>query len=232
MRMRAEHHEDGFRAIDHVTKPDVRWANMHIMEPDGKVRPKTLADHHGVIATFVLNASVPEKVWVHFENARNLLVYAWFAYRFVQVAEAHALASVEMALRDRLGLPESTNLMLKRLLKRAIDDGLIVDDGFRHVQRGRERTAALAPFYEAAGTAKSSSMSIDPQGYAKVLLAHLPELRNRLAHGSTLLHPDGYLTLELCCDLINQLYATTGASAEKPISRISVAAEVNSHPTV
>jgi hypothetical protein len=34
----------------------------------------------------------------------------------------------------------------------------------------------------------------------------IAEVRNELSHGSTTMHPWGHLTLEICCDVINQLY--------------------------
>jgi hypothetical protein len=46
----------------------------------------------------------------------------------------------------------------------------------------------------------------DMGGYAEMLARELPRHRNTLAHGSGLLHLSAYLTLELCCDIINQLF--------------------------
>ena len=41
----------------------------------------------------------------------------------------------------------------------------------------------------------------------KALTEKLPEWRNNLAHGSSMLFAGAYQTLETCCDIINQLFS-------------------------
>lgn len=53
---------------------------------------------------------------------------------------------------------------------------------------------------------------VDPQKYSRQMAHLIRSYRNELAHGSALLMPNGYPTIELCCDLINQLFASTGES--------------------
>lgn len=46
----------------------------------------TLADRHAAVARYVLNATAPDAVRIHFETAKNLFLYGWFVYRFHPVA--------------------------------------------------------------------------------------------------------------------------------------------------
>jgi len=47
-----------------------------------------------------LNDTVPEKIREHFETTKNLLLYSWFVYRFIPVAEFHAATTLEYALKE------------------------------------------------------------------------------------------------------------------------------------
>ncbi|HLP76819.1 MAG TPA: hypothetical protein VK327_07860, partial [Candidatus Paceibacterota bacterium] len=42
--------------------------------------------------------------------------------------------------------------------------------------------------------------------YLQNLIGGIPKLRNSVAHGNPMLHGGSSLTLEICCDLINQLF--------------------------
>ena len=79
-----------------------------------------------------MESEVPVEIRVDYDAARRLLVYSWFAYRFIQIAEGHALGAVEMALRHRLGVKEPRRPGLKRLLGDAVAQGLPQDRAFRH----------------------------------------------------------------------------------------------------
>jgi len=95
---------DLFKLLEEILKPDRRQLAYTFIDPvSGQMRPRVLADHYTLIAGFTLVGTAPDKVRVHFETARNLLLYAWFAYRFIPVAEMHAFSTVEMALRLKLG---------------------------------------------------------------------------------------------------------------------------------
>lgn len=167
----------------------------------------TIEDHWRGIAALALHEAVPNVIRVHFETARNLVLYSWFVYRFQQVAEMHAYASVEYALRQRAGLPlRGRKPNLRVLLGRAVAEGWIRDEGFR---RFREVAARRAEYEEMEAIVTESEL--DPNRaeawcYVRVLANVLPEFRNNLAHGSAMLAPSGKRTLALCCDLINQLF--------------------------
>jgi len=154
-----------------------------------------------------LHGGVPTAIRVHFDTARNLLLYAWFVYRFEPVAEMHAYASVEYALRLHARVPPRSKTDLKSLLAKAVRKGWIRDDGFRHYRRIVDRRAEFERVEAATGGIPAPAADPKAQSYVEILAKHLPEFRNDLAHGSGMLAPRGWTSLALCCDLINQLFA-------------------------
>jgi len=168
-----------------------------------------------MIAALGLHEGVPPEVHVHFDTARNLLVYAWFAYRFIQAAEFHAYSSVEMALRARLSpLPPGTRATLRSLLGVALDQGLLRDDAFRHFHYIRARRAEFREAMRGLETVETNeASSADPLAYSRRIAELMPYFRNTLGHGSRMLMPHGYLWMGICCDLINQLFLS-GNSAD------------------
>lgn len=199
---------DTLKPLEEVTAPDARWAHfVHLNPVDLTFKPIELPDRHTAIAAINLLDSVPEDIREHFETAKNLLLYAWFVYRFIPVAELHAYATVEMALKERARRESLATRNLKRLLETAIERGWIIDDGFANVRREREAMAEEQAWRLELGTPVTPEEK-DAQRYCKVLLDTMPYLRNDLAHGSKTLHPGGIGTLALCADLINQLFPT------------------------
>jgi hypothetical protein len=188
----------------------------------------SLAEYQQEIAKFQLIDLVPYDVRVHFETAKNLYLYAWFVYRFFPVAEKHALASLEFALRLRLapmfpnefGPDAARPAGMRALLKRARRELLISNDGLRAtrrqaLQRARERvsnqatrklieTGAEFVEYEAWDVElEPEDFSDDPLG---TFLKTLPGIRNDYAHGSATLHSSVLGMFEIVCDLVNDLY--------------------------
>ena len=101
---------DTLRTPEIACQPDERSASFVVVNREtGESRPRGLADEYAEIATLDLAAAVPEGVRVTFETAKNLLLYSWFCYRFMQVAELHGLGTLEMALR-RVFRTRSTRL--------------------------------------------------------------------------------------------------------------------------
>lgn len=90
-----------FRDLANLGEPDVRMRSFVIDDGSGW-RNLDQADRHRAVARFTLLPSVPEDIRVQFDVARNLYMYAWHVYRFHAVAEQHALATLEMALRESL----------------------------------------------------------------------------------------------------------------------------------
>lgn len=205
---------DALRSAEHACLADERSASFTVLNDlTGESRPRGLADAHAELAGLVLDDGVPFGVRVQFETAKNLLLYSWFCYRFMQAAELHAIGAVEMALRRRFEVRDDLRDApgLARMLSDALAAGWIRDDGFRHVER--LRTSRPEPVRQVWVDHEGVHLGdiIVPEvagvsGYAGMLARELPRHRNALAHGSEWLHPSSaYLVLELCCDIINQL---------------------------
>lgn len=188
--------------------PDVRQRPLAVVNMrTGETRPKTLEDHYDRVRVFSLDESVPDKIQTHFEVAKNLLLYSWFVHDFISPAEMQAYASVEYALRERIGTAAGKRPGLRRLFDLAIKEGLIQDVGFRHYVRLRRRAFEFDEgIRELIGVEPTETEPPDPQSYSRVLAETFPPMRNSYAHGSSTLSYGVYLIFSLCCDLINQLY--------------------------
>jgi hypothetical protein len=79
-----------------------------------EIFPATVEDHYAKIAQFSLNDDVPGDVATQFDVARNLYLYSWFEYRFFNVAEAHALNALELAMKKRIGKDAITRYIKQR----------------------------------------------------------------------------------------------------------------------
>lgn len=223
---------DQLRNPQAVLVPDARSDFTVAFRPDGSVSKMTLVDRHQMIAEYVLADSVPQAIRVHFETAKNLYLYAWFVYRFYPVAEKHALASLEFALRKRLtvwlrekqGSDVKIPQGLSKLFAKAVADKLITSEGLRANERlARQRASYRASMerireMQALGlsemTYEEESIEPLPEDYAydslKIFGETLPQIRNEYAHGSSMLHATVLGTFEIVTDLVNQLYAQEG----------------------
>ena len=201
-----------FRPLAAVSLADPRYKHFAVFEgASRKWRPTCIGDHHAGVDALELGARVPKDVRIAFDTARNVLLYAWFVYRFHQVAELQALAAVELSLRRRMGLNnEGRSPTLGKLLDRALAKKLIRGDGFRQYHRivaGETRFYELMEEMPGVGSVSTPS-SPPPDTYAKIVIKFLKNQRNHLAHGSEMLYPHGaFTTMAACCDLINQLFA-------------------------
>jgi hypothetical protein len=120
------------------------------------------------------------------------------------VAELHAIASVEFALKIKSGKKRTC---LKALLNFAIQKKWIQDSGFKYWPVSQETLIQRTT----ADSYRPSKQKADPdsdnlQAYCKILSDSLPYFRNDFAHGSTMLYPTGVATLAICADIINQLF--------------------------
>lgn len=198
---------DLFRDLEHVKTPDPRYVSRTVLDPKVGVRAMTLEDHWRDVEAFALHEGVPRSIRVHFDTARNLMLYSWLVYRFHPVAELHAFSSVEYALNRRAGTaPHRIGPGFKRLLQRAVSEGWIHDDGFRHYRQIAARREEAVP-EEAEVLGMEEVVRPKVQSYVETLVETLPFLRNELAHGSAHLAPSGKRTLALCCDLIDQVFS-------------------------
>lgn len=142
---------DSFKPLDQLLEPDIRNTYFSRINPKtGACRPNALEDHHADIEQFALHDQVPDVIATQYDVARNLYSYAWFEYRFFNVAEAKVLTVLEFALQERIGekamsayikqrkqhhrAKTGKNLGLSKGLKTLIeycrDHGLIKSEGF------------------------------------------------------------------------------------------------------
>lgn len=200
--------------------------------------PPSLAAHHAEIDCIRLSAAVPEPIAIQFETARNLYLYAWHVYRFYMVAKVQALTTLELGLRtclpDRLPEPYQRSRqkqpMLAGMLGYAIDQGMIQNDGFRRWHEAAERSARRRRSFEIVRAMidqqlemmeydEMAPLEITPEDrrwdLVSVLKESLPQARNDLAHGSTMLTNQVLSTIELVAEILGQLYPapTNGAQS-------------------
>jgi GNAT superfamily N-acetyltransferase len=200
-----------FRQLVDIPLPDPRMENLVVPTAGGSFRPFELSDYHEDIARVQLCDYVPDKVWTHFETARNLAPFSWFVYRFQSVAEMQALASLELALRERCrkeGI--GTRMSLNQLLRHAASGKWVNAEGLSAYQelcwRQRQFLESTAiHFVDQRGRPPLA----DFDEYLQQLAWLLPRLRNEWAHGSTMLLGQSIRILKLCADLINQLFDET-----------------------
>lgn len=194
------------KSLADITQPDPRHQSWQVREKDsGQWRQRTLEDHYAGVASCELSPTVPELVRNSFTIAQNLLLYSWFVYAFVPVAELHALATVEFALRLRGLGDEGGQNSLKAHLREAVDRGWLRDDG---VAEFAAASVGNIDLLESIATEPAEGEDpADPQTYVKRLIDVLPGIRNRLAHGTYALEPGAYSTLRIAGQLINQLWS-------------------------
>jgi hypothetical protein len=209
------------KPLAEITCPDPRSRGSGFFGTPPTFTEKGLEDHYAQLVDLRLHEVVPRDIWEHFETARTVYLYSWYAYRLIHVAELPALASLELALRERLK-PGGKPPGLGRLLGTAVEAGLIQDRDLRRWQRSQKardkarlqqemidegfRRVIGDPNWNSEQASDPPSAPADPQGFVKRLAKGLPKYRNELAHGSFRLTPEGTAVLELCCDLINQLW--------------------------
>lgn len=189
---------DTLKPYVELLEPDTKQKYFAVVNREtGEARPITLRDKHEAVVSIMLASDVPQEIREHFDTARNLYVYSWFVYRFNQVAELHAFSSLEFALKKKCG---DSPMGLKKLLERAVERGWILDSGFRYFRPVVDEAASENEIDRDNPDAK------DVQDYCRTLIDMLPFIRNELAHGSRMLHPNALTTLEIVADLINQLF--------------------------
>ena len=202
------------KPLDQISEPDRRHRGFGFLNlQTGETRPVDLADFHEAISEVILTGAPPEKVINHFNIARNLYLYSWCVYDFTTPAQAQAYASVEFALRERHiaeGIPLPAKPWgLKCYLKSAINKGWLTDGGYDHLFPQNEEYLVdefdHPPARNPAGT-----------DFCEILLDTMPNLRNSLAHGTSLLVTPGMALrpLEICAATINQLFPANATNEE------------------
>lgn len=141
---------------------------------------------HRYISEINLHTDVPEAVRGQFNVARNMALYQYFFYALAPEVQLKTYTIIELALRLKAG--SDKKLMLSALVKKAISEGWISDSGFRHIEK-----------------------PLASNLYCRSLIKTLPNLRNEAAHGSDRLDWNCIQDLEICADLVNQLFAPRAA---------------------
>ena len=151
----------------------------------GLMKAIKLRDYHDIAKRSLLHQGVPSEVSYHFENARNLLVYSYYYYPFYSMAQFFAFIAVEAALRIKAGKPKRG---FTSLFREAVRKKWIRDEGFT------------------LGGPRKSLADAVPRSFCDVLSESIPRLRNTFAHGELLLINNGATTMQICAELINQLF--------------------------
>lgn len=184
-----------FRSLDSLLEGEALNASfVRLDKSTGQARRLTIEDSYAFASECELNAGVPDDVANHFLTARYAHVFSWFVYRFHPLAQTQALLSLEFGLRLRFATiatsvrPTGRPPMLRDLLHRGVDAGLIRDRGFR-IWPGRRMNEA--------------GDGVDwVEGH---LIPLLLAFRNDYAHGAATLMPDG-LFLVTVADWLNQVF--------------------------
>ncbi|MFB2707090.1 MULTISPECIES: hypothetical protein [Marinobacter] len=106
---------DRLKPLEELLKPDIR--NSYFVRKDpktGEYLTGSLESHYADIERHSLHDEVPDDVAIQFDVARNLYLFAWFEYRFFNVAEANALNVLELAMKERAGTIEIEHYIKQR----------------------------------------------------------------------------------------------------------------------
>ncbi len=113
------------KKLDEITSPDSRTRGFVIYNHEtGQKREFGIEDLHEQVELIKLDEAVPEEVRGQFNVARNVCLYSWYCYPFHNVACLKAYATIELALKTKLGrLDEQTTL--RPLLEEAVAKGFV-----------------------------------------------------------------------------------------------------------
>ena len=209
---------DEFKPLNEMLLSDVRQTFWVKIQPDGSTREFRFDDLHKRVAELVLNSTVPEDVRTGFDTARNLYLYSWFVYRFLTVAELQAYAAFEYALGKRIEVENIGHVRgLKRRFDFAIQKGWLRADGVRRYRRSAKRRKEFIEeqerfhreYLKLEVSRQNPTLKTEDEyasDYLEGLKSAIPHLRNSIAHGTPMLAGGTVVTIEICCDLINQLF--------------------------
>jgi hypothetical protein len=205
-----------------------------VMESDPRFQGSQFAmqQQHAELSQIQLIECVPLDVRQLFETAKNVSLYSWFVYRFHQVAELVAYTALERALKDRIAHEQGVNAdnirgNLSSLLKRAARNNWLKSEKFTATKYFARRQLEQEQFMQMIQENRFGDEPIEvpdiPEAkidaraaklnFVEILATGIPHLRNHLAHGGPLLHPDSASTLRVVAEAINQLFETSGTTA-------------------
>lgn len=114
------------KSLEEITSPDNRTRMFVIRNREtGQKREFGIKDLHEEIEFIKLDECVPEEVRSQFNVARNLCLYSWFCYSFHNVACLKSYATIELALRLKLGKSEEGTYSLRSMLEEAVAKGFV-----------------------------------------------------------------------------------------------------------
>jgi len=206
--------EDPLKPLDSVMRPDPRCEYI----------VGTLEGTHDELAAIELSSNVPSDVRQLFETAKNVSLYSWFAFRLHPVAESVAFQALDMGLRARCATESAYPFRnappsFRRDLRYAADAGWIRAEGFSHLRTvGRQRAEMRASLEAIAANPLAVSLPVPSVSEEDIdrelasfdlvqdLVEGLPTIRNELAHGSRMVHPNSRRSLRIIADVLNQLF--------------------------
>lgn len=109
------------------------------------VKKLTEADYFEMMKGADLTEETPREIKISFDVARNIFIYSFFSFRMNMVAQTHAFAVLEYALRYKLEMhpdlvdkgKEIEKMSLSELFQKAIDHKWINDSIFPEDNRWR-----------------------------------------------------------------------------------------------
>jgi len=204
-----------FKSLDEVYSPHPNQHLFGVLDTaSGEVRPKTIEDHYAAIERVSLLRHVPETIRVSFDTARNLFLYSWFVWRLLPVASLYAYITLEYALgiraRGSMSSDETAPRGLGPLLELALSRQWVVVEElsqYRRIDRAQKQALERwRSIFEEEELVLNWAPQVNPDSYARQISQAIPALRNELAHGTEYLSPSALSTLELCRDMILQLF--------------------------
>lgn len=208
------HPTDALKSLDQVSIVDPR--NNHI----------ELADWHAAISEITLVEKTPTEVKQLFENAKNVALYTYFAYRLHQPAELIGYSALEKALKIKFER-EKSRINIQRSPSRLIDymdialeHKWITNHGYesaRPIAEARVRHRKIFELIESSADHGESIPVPEPEepdilselesmDIAQSMLHSARHIRNFLAHGDGGLAPSSIGTLRKIAEEINQLF--------------------------
>jgi hypothetical protein len=200
------------KPLNEALLPDIRF-QFRGVENDNSMRPFELADLHERLTTFSkLNDCVPESVRGQFETAKNLMLYSWFVFEFHIVGELYAYASLEFALRTRFpdakkkrkrnGKEVDEPLTFRPLLKLAMEQKVFNAEKLPTWDWAKYKSEWYRKKFN-----QGDSNDRTADEWLQMVIEYISDFRDTLAHGNPRLYFESSLDhLEICADLINQLF--------------------------
>jgi hypothetical protein len=203
---------ENVKPIAMFLQPDDRSTSWTVVDWDsGQARPIALDDQYKIANGLSLAPQVPTEVQSDFGMVKMTFLYGWLYYPFYTVSEHLASMALEFALIKRF--PQNERDGLKSLLKRAINRGLVRDDGFPSLPKIQEAGRQYADDIEAI-TGVWPQPSTDR--FVDALLDSIPKLRNESSHPSDhwIVPPgDALSSLRIVVEIINQLWQESSAGS-------------------